>query len=79
MCVCIHAFLFWQNINGEELLIYQNFQFITAQIQLFQFDQERERPEIKGTCSKSHKYAPEKSKEVTYHSYTCGDICKECF
>lgn len=71
------AFLLSQNINEEKLLTYQNFQFITAQIQLFQFYQERERPEIKGI--KSHKYAPKNSREVTYHSYTCGDICKECF
>lgn len=32
-------------VKGDELLTYQNFQFIAAQVQLFQFHQERKRPE----------------------------------
>lgn len=32
-------------VIGDELLTYQNFQLIATQVQLFQFHQERERPE----------------------------------
>ncbi len=72
----VESIIYWilyYIIEGDKFLTYQNFQFIAAQVQLFQFYQERERPECANKIAHavSHtKMHPDRRKSThTIHSH----------